>query len=102
MRIHLLGTRLFELDGKPWRFVAPPRTIPLLGYLVMAQGAVPREVAASALWPDASEEEGRANLRRHLHHLQRALPERGEPWTLSGPDGISWNPGDAYVDAIAF
>ncbi|HZT12659.1 MAG TPA: AAA family ATPase [Candidatus Baltobacteraceae bacterium] len=102
MRIHLLGTRLFELDGKPWRFVAPPRTIPLLGYLIMARGAVPREVAASALWPDASEEEGRANLRRHLHHLQRALPPRSEPWTLSGPDGISWNQGDAYVDAIAF
>ena len=81
--------------------VAPPRTIPLLGYLVTASGPTPREVLSTALWPDAGEEEARVNLRRHLHHLQKALPPGQTPWVHVEGDTVEWS-GDACVDVIEF
>lgn len=99
--IRLLGPRLFTVDSEPWRFVAPPRTIPLLGYLVTAGGPTSREMLATALWPDADEEEARINLRRHLHHLHKALPPSSVPWIRTDGDMVEWN-GDAWVDAIEF
>ncbi|HLI94895.1 MAG TPA: AAA family ATPase [Candidatus Baltobacteraceae bacterium] len=81
--------------------VAPPRTIPLLGYLVTASGPTPREVLSAALWPDAGEDEARVNLRRHLHHLHKALPPMETPWVRADGDAVEWS-GDALVDVIEF
>lgn len=99
--IRVLGPRLITTNGEPWRFVAPPRTMPLLGYLVTAPGVVSREQVAAALWPDLDDEEARANLRRHLHRLQQALPRSATPWVSSGPDGLRWT-GTASVDVVDF
>jgi len=101
VRISLLGVRNFTCDEQPWRFVAPPRTIPLLGYLLAAAGPTPREVLAAALWPDADEEEARGNLRRHLHHLSKAMPPSDLPWVRTDGDTVEWI-GEARADVTEF
>ena len=71
-----------EFDGAPWNFRTPPRCMALLALLALAQGRTsPRASLASALWPEELDSEARANLRRHLHSAQRALPPL---------DGIEW------------
>ncbi len=89
--IHLLGKPRFTLLGEPFRFSAPPRTLPLLAYLLLHRGAhLTRECAALAMWPDDSEEDARANLRRHLHHLKQALPHVDGAWFAADGEAIRW------------
>ncbi len=99
--IHLLGPRRVTVDGQAWRLTVPPRALALLGYVATAGGAVPREVLAAALWPDADEEEARNNLRRHLHRLAKGLPPREEPWIAADGEALIWN-GDACIDVVSF
>lgn len=48
--IHLLGQPRFTLFGQPHRFSAPPRTLPLLAYLLLNREAyLTREHRASAV-----------------------------------------------------
>lgn len=101
MEIRLFGAREFTHGGQLWRFTAPPRTIALLAYLVMARGPVRRDLLAAMLWPETDEETARANLRRHLHHLQKALPASAIPWITVDAAGVRWS-GDAWIDAPAF
>src|SRR5687768_17570221 len=75
LHIHLLGhLRLFETE-RALKFAALPKTLSLFAYLLLHRAeALPRESLAYTLWPDVPEAEARANLRRHLHDLRRALP----------------------------
>ena len=94
LRIHLFGQPRFELGDEPFRFVARPKTLPLLAYLLLHRnGPVTRDSLAFALWEDDSEEEARSNLRRHLHHLQNALPSTAhdDPWVIAELDSLQWN-----------
>jgi DNA-binding SARP family transcriptional activator len=102
VRIHLLGA-LRVVDGdSPVRFAAPPKTLPLLAFLAVHRlNPTPREDVAYVLWPDVSEAEARANLRRHLHYLQGALPVRPEPWVLATRASVRWNPRAPCVLDIA-
>lgn len=102
--VSLLGEPRFTYGGEPWRFSAPPRCLPLLALLVLRSEPISRAALAGALWPDSSESEGRANLRRHLHALAKTLPPLGKSeWILSTPQGISWNgSAPASVDVIEF
>ncbi|MBV9103234.1 MAG: AAA family ATPase [Candidatus Eremiobacteraeota bacterium] len=93
--VHLLGPLALAYDGVPHRFAAPPKTAPVLAYLLLHRAApVAREGAAFALWPDENEEDARANLRRHLHYLRSALPAVSEerPWVLGDKKSVQWNP----------
>lgn len=84
-----------RFDGRELPFAAPPKTLPLLAYLIVHSGRpVLRRQAAMALWPDCEEETARSNLRRHLHWLRRALPARAredQPWIVCGPAKLEWN-----------
>jgi DNA-binding SARP family transcriptional activator/tetratricopeptide (TPR) repeat protein len=105
LEIALLGEFRLVLDGRPGRLAAPPKTKLVLAQLLLHHGAVERERIAFALWPDARETEGRANLRRHLYHLQRALPTRysGTPWLSTSENSVSWIDGtDVRVDTSEF
>ena len=83
LHISLLGQPSFSLEAVPLRFNAPPKTLPLLAYLLLHRTRpVAREQIAFALWPDEREAIARANLRRHLHHLTHALSR------AITPDGI--------------
>jgi DNA-binding SARP family transcriptional activator len=105
LRICLFGQPSLEHCGAPLRLAAPPKTIPLLAYLILhGTGALTRDSVAFTLWEDESEEDARANLRRHLYHLQRALPAReGAPWILATGDSLQWNmTAGAWVDVLEF
>ncbi|MFZ6026649.1 MAG: ATP-binding protein [Chloroflexota bacterium] len=104
--IYLLGQPFLLFDGQPFRFAAPPKTFPLLAYLLLhRQQAISRQQIAFVLWPDDNEADARAKLRRHLHQLQRALPPATpeRPWLLLDAASVRWNPStDFWLDVAAF
>ncbi len=81
-----------------------PRPIPnkvftLLAYLLLkGRRPIPRNHLAYLFWPNASESEARANLRRHLHLLRKQLPAPPQdiPWILSVRQTLQWNPQANY------
>ncbi len=105
LQIRLFGEPEVLVDGEAVRWSAPPRTISLLARLALSDSMLSRGALAAELWPDCSDDEARANLRRHIHHLQRALPQHGEeiPWLLTDAMRIGWNPAaPAWIDVLAF
>jgi DNA-binding SARP family transcriptional activator len=69
-------------------------TLPLVAYVVLHHGeTIPRWRLAFTLWPDETEETALQNLRRNLHLLVKALPERAgeKPWLLVDAESIAWN-----------
>ncbi|MBI5566701.1 MAG: AAA family ATPase, partial [Chloroflexi bacterium] len=104
LRISLLGQPSLLLGSTPLRFNAPPKTLPLLAYLVLHRTRpIAREQAAFALWPDERENVARANLRRHLHQLVHALPETNVPWIISTGRALHWNTqAELWLDVAEF
>ena len=106
LQIFFFGQPRFVFDGAPFRFSAPPKATSLVAYLLLHRdGPLSREKLAFTLWEDDTEEDARANLRRHLHHMQRALPSVAddEPWILADVDTIQWNPkSKAWLDVAEF
>jgi DNA-binding SARP family transcriptional activator/predicted ATPase len=105
-RVHFLGQPQMQVGGEQWRFAARPKAMALLAQLLLhSDKPFTRGSLAFALWPDASEDESRANLRRHLHLLQRTLPPPPEDrgWILSDATTVRWNPdAPVWVDAVEF
>lgn len=106
LRIFLFGHLHVQIDGIPLKLTAPPKTIPLWAYLLLKRSTpVPRDTLAYTLWVDESEAAARANLRRHLHQLQRMLPDApaDRPWLIIDAEIVQWNPlADAWVDVAEF
>jgi len=100
VRFRLLGRFGLEIDRQPAPFRGPPKTVPLLAYLLLRRGLViPRADVAFALWPDAPNDTARANLRRHLRYLQAALPPGA--WIDGDAKHVRWH-GEAAVDVAEF
>ncbi len=106
LSIHIFGKPRLLIDTTIVRFVAPPKAFPLLAYLLLHRSQpIDRQQIAFALWPDNPEADGRSNLRRHLHHVQRALPPAppGQPWLLLHGTTVQWNPhADFWLDVAEF
>ncbi len=104
LRIFLFGEPRFEYANESWKFNAPPKTLPLLAYLLLHRSApVQRERLATALWADEEPARSQANLRRHIHYLNKALPVGDAPWLLTNPKSIGWNTAAPYwLDVDAF
>lgn len=105
LRIYLFGEPRFEYRGEPHAFKAPPKTLPMLAYLLLhRRGPIARESLAAALWPDDDQAAAFGNLRRHLHYLSKALPEpAGASWILTDKKSIAWNAQSPYwLDVEAF
>ncbi len=104
LRIYLFGDVRLVYEGAPYKVTAPPKTLPLLAYLILHAGSpLERDSVAFCLWPDETEEHARANLRRHLYHLTRVLPRpAGQPWLESSAESLQWNAASAWVDVFAF
>ncbi|MBN2149536.1 MAG: AAA family ATPase [Anaerolineales bacterium] len=104
--IHLLGQPKLLLDSSPLPFNAPPKTLPLLAYILLHRFEIlERQQVAFALWPDEPESAARANLRRHLHHLQRVFPSAhpASHWLLGDTRTIRWNTAsDVWLDVAEF
>ncbi len=106
LTFHLLGQPRLLFDSAPFQLNAPPKTLPLLAYLLLHRDRiVERYQVAFALWPDDPEPAARANLRRHLHQLQRVLPPAppDRPWLLGDARTVGWNPqADYWLDVAEF
>ena len=89
--VRLFGTPTFRYAGRAVRLNLSRKTVRLLAYLLLDGAFHERERLAFALWPDADEAAARANLRRQLHLLQRALPASHTPWLLVGASSVAWN-----------
>jgi DNA-binding SARP family transcriptional activator len=75
------------------RFAAA-RTLPLFVYLMLhRERPVARDLLAYTFWPDGSEDDARANLRRHLHRINQALPSvPGCAWLVIDKKSVAVNP----------
>jgi predicted ATPase/DNA-binding SARP family transcriptional activator len=106
LQIHLFGHLRLYSDGQAVKFAALPKTLPLWGYLLLnRQVAIPRDSLAAVFWPDVSESEARANLRRHLHELKRVLPAAPaeQPWLITDTFTVQWNSAaDYWLDVAEF
>lgn len=106
LAIYLFGQPRLAFNNEPFKFASRPKTLSLLAYLLLHRaGPVSREKVAFTLWEDDTEEDARANLRRHLHHLLRALPPApaDAPWIITDADTAQWNPqANAWVDVSEF
>jgi DNA-binding SARP family transcriptional activator len=82
LQINLLGVPEVCRDGERRR-VPMGKTLALLAYLAVEGGLQPREALVALLWPRASEQVGRANLRTTLTMLRKTLGEQpGTPVVL--------------------
>ena len=105
LQIYLFGQLRVFVDGVTYAFHGLPKTVPLWAYLLLQRKRpLQRQRLAFTFWPDASEEIAKANLRRHLHDLRRALPALpAGPWLLSEGDSVQWNPIAPYwLDVAEF
>lgn len=106
LQLYLFGPLRLVLDGQWLPFSGLPKVGPLLVQLLLNQKVpISRDSLAFLLWPDVSEVEARANLRRHLYELRRILPPAppDQPWILSTNNTVQWNPaGASWVDVLEF
>ena len=76
LNVRLFGELRVSVNARPLRLIKGSRkTQALLAFLILHREQVSaRTDVAFRLWPDCSESEARANLRRHMYKLQQALP----------------------------
>ena len=107
----MLGIQLFgpfeaELSGTPIPLPQRSRTEALWACLLLHIGEnVPRERLAFMLWPDLQEAEARAELRRHLHWLDKHLAAQtgSSDWLVKPKGRIGWSADASFaLDCQAF
>ncbi len=77
--IKLLGCFALTYGDTPIAELSSGRSQALLAYLVLhRQTAQPRQRIAFSLWPESTDEQARANLRKELSRLRHALPNPDE------------------------
>ncbi|RPI30703.1 MAG: hypothetical protein EHM70_13215 [Chloroflexota bacterium] len=104
LHIYLLGQPRLVWDSQPLPLAAPPKTLPLCAYLLLHRDTPIKRAALSyILWPDSPEKEARANLRRHIHYLQKMLPASEPGWLRMDGDSIQWNADTSFwLDVAEF
>jgi len=99
LSVQTLGFPQIRRDGRPCP-LALRKGLALLVYLAEAKGSVGRDVCATMLWPEDSEEVVRARLRRLLHRLQLTL---GDEILTIDRSTIRWSAAvDLQVDSQLF
>jgi len=104
LRIFLLGEVRLESGGKVIQLPQRESLLRLLVRLLLQPGQPQsRKSLAFALWPDESEGEALANLRRHLYLIRNSLPESAQALLLISPQSVSWaDSPDCWLDVRAF
>jgi DNA-binding SARP family transcriptional activator/tetratricopeptide (TPR) repeat protein len=102
--IRLFGHLEVALNGDPFLFASPRKSLQLLAYLLLHRAApVSREYLAFLLYPDDEEGTARAKLRATLRELQRSLPQPAEKYVYVDAEKLAWNQdADAWLDVDAF
>jgi DNA-binding SARP family transcriptional activator len=97
--VRTLGFPEIRRDGRRCHLTLR-RALALLIYLAEAKGPVGRDVVATMLWPEASEDVARARLRRLLHRLQLTL---GDDALTIDRSTVRWSSAvDLEVDSQLF
>ncbi len=104
LSVRLFGTPRIVHNPSQKETRLPAQTLLLFAMLTTHQRELlDREEVAFTLWPDSTESEARAALRRHLHNLHKALPRSARPWIVCETQTISWGPSDeTFVDVTEF
>ncbi|MBK9924841.1 MAG: AAA family ATPase [Anaerolineales bacterium] len=104
LRIFLFASPRLEIEGKS--FPLPQREVLLRLFVrltLQADTAIPRKSLAFSLWPEESESDALANLRRHLYLLRNALPESLQESLIITTQTVSLQlPMGTWVDVVAF
>ncbi len=75
----------------------------IIAYLAVKAGREQsRDMLATLLWEDKTNDQARANLRQTLSRLRRALPEAAAACLIVEPTRISLCPEAARIDVVAF
>ncbi len=99
-RLHLFGTPALCGGGVTTRLAVPAKAVALLAILVVHPGSPQlRSRLAEILWPEITDEEARANLRRHLHLLVKTLPPSALALTKNS---ACWNGEQLGCDVVEF
>ena len=103
LRIYLLGSfRVFH-DRIALKLPPRSRVVSLWAYLCLHRDRlIPRAQLAYTLWPESTEKDARANLRRHLHLLRSLVPS-GESWLILEGDAVQWHQNNnCWLDIVEF
>jgi DNA-binding SARP family transcriptional activator len=85
MRIALLGQFSIQVDDGPPSSITNPRLQSLIAYLILYPSSPhTRQHLAFLLWPDSTEFQARANLRKLLLQLRQAIPDWAEVIRVEG------------------
>lgn len=99
LAIYLFGSPRLELDKQPVEF-SLRKGVALLAFLAVEGGRQNRDRLATLLWPGYGQRDARANLRRTLSALSRALPGA---WLWTTPQSIELNPeANIWIDIQCF
>ncbi len=103
LRICLLGEFSLAYEGRPVTALNAERPQTLLAFLLLHRHAPQsRQRLAFTLWPDSSDAQARANLRKLLHTLRQILPDAGAFLALD-THTVQWRPDAAFwLDAAEF
>jgi predicted ATPase/DNA-binding SARP family transcriptional activator len=105
LEIRLFSEPAIYAGGTLQNIRLPSKSLELLCALALKVGQ-PQDRAGLAftLWPDESEEGAKAELRRHLYHLRRAIsPTAGEAQITVTKTTLMWQPdGPAAIDVVEF
>ena len=99
LAIYLLGPPRVELEGEPVH-IGRTKAVALLAYLSLEPGRHSRDALATLLWPAFDQSGARAELRRALSTLNRAL---GSDILLTDREMAGLNPAaGVWIDAEEF
>jgi len=94
LHIKLLGEFCLTADGSPITGVNSERLQALLAFILLHRGTPQsRQQVATHLWPDATDTDAKANLRRRLHELKQLLPI-ADRWLWGATKTVQWTHGD--------
>ncbi|MDQ2857174.1 MAG: bacterial transcriptional activator domain-containing protein [Candidatus Eremiobacteraeota bacterium] len=100
-----LGRVEVRCDGTRVDARLPAPALLVLVRLLLHHGETLRRAQlAFSLWPDVSESDAKAMLRRNLYTIQQSLPRRATPWMECDAKTVTWGAGqgDTWVDATEF
>src|SRR5262245_32536537 len=101
LRIQLLGDFLLVAGDAPVTALTVPRLQTLFSYLVLKRSAPQaRSHLAFLLWPNSTEAQARANLRKLLHQLHRSLPA-ADRFLHVDAQTVQWQPDAPFTLDVA-
>ncbi|MEM7112683.1 MAG: hypothetical protein AAF614_09625 [Chloroflexota bacterium] len=103
LKFQLLSRFGIYIDGLEVATVRQFRLQALIAYLLLHhQEQVSRRQVAFLFWPDSTEKQAQANLRKLLHQLRRRLPQLADLLDVTAQT-IQWQPdAPTTVDAVSF